>query len=93
MGHTCRVSLVSCMDSGPTLMDHVGPSIPIHRNAGAVCEGHSQLFGTRVDSGRFQNAPLKIGCASMISLMQPVMLDIQTIGLSSSVHCNHALRL
>ena len=83
MGHTCRMFLVGCMDSGSALMDHIGPSGPIHRNAGAVCKGHSQLFGTKVDSVRFQNAPLVMGCARMISMMQPVMLDIQTAVLSS----------
>ena len=80
--HTCRMFLVGCMDSGSALMDHIGPSGPIHRNAGAVCKGHSQLLDPRINSSQFQRAPLIMRCTGMISLMQPVVLDIQTVVLS-----------
>ena len=79
VGHPCRMFLAGCMDSGSALMNHIGPSGPIHRNTGAVGKGHSQLSGTKVDSIRFQNAPL---VARMISMMQPVMLDKQTAVLA-----------
>ena len=57
MGHTCRMFLVGCMDSGSALMDHIGPSGPIHRNAGAVCKGHSQLLDPRINSSSVSEGP------------------------------------
>ena len=82
MGQPCRLLLVGSMDNGSSLMDQVGPSFPINRDDGAICECHSQLLEAEVNSRRLQRAPLRMGLATMISLVQPVMLNVQGMGMS-----------
>ena len=58
MGQPCRLLLIGSMDSGSSRMDQVGPSFPINRDDGGICECHSQLLEAEVNSRRLQRAPL-----------------------------------
>ena len=70
-------------------MDEVGPTFAIIRDNGAICECHSQLFEAEVNSRKLQRAPIRVELATMVSLVQSVVLNVQGMGLSILCPMSH----